>query len=99
MVFSRGPHRRLETRAVQEDVLRRFFKGEIGTATLAVDLAGALVPKGEETTFHPIKDMDVEFEVQPEHLVRVCDAVLSGGLQPEHLKATGFCLVTSDHFH
>jgi len=83
---------------VQEDVLRRFFLGATGADVLAEDLKGAQVPKGPKTTVHPIVDMDIEFEVRPEHLVRVCDAVLAGAIQVDDLKAIGFCLEASNHF-
>jgi len=83
---------------VQEDVLRRFFLGDVGADVLAEDLKGALVPKGAKTTVHPIKDMEVEFEVRPEHLVRVCDAVLAGVIRTDELRAIGFCLEASDRF-
>jgi hypothetical protein len=84
---------------VHEDVLRQFFEGVASAADLARDLEGALVPDGPRVTRHPIVDMVGDFEVQPHHLVRVCDAVLDGGIQPGLLEAIGFCLVASDAFH
>jgi hypothetical protein len=90
--------RQLEGIAVQEDVLRRFFLGEAGPDVLAEDLKGALVSRGPKTTVHPIKDMSVEFEVRPEHLVRACDAVLAGVIPAAQLSAIGFCLEASDRF-
>jgi len=42
--------------------------------------------------------MDSEFQVEPSHLVKLCDAVLSGKLNAQHLELIGFCLVGSDHF-
>ena len=82
---------------MREAVLREFFTGKIGANELERDLLGSLVQRGNVTE-HPIVDMDEEFSVVPEHLVRVCDAVLAGALHPAHLQAIGFCLQASDHF-
>jgi len=84
---------------VHEDVLRQFFEGGASAADLAHDLEGALVADGPSVTRHPIVDMVGAFEVQPHHLVRVCEAVLDGAIQPALLEAIGFCLVASDAFH
>lgn len=48
---------------------------------------------------HPIVDMPGEFEVLPEHLVKLCDAVLTGKIDPKYLHPIGFCLMASDAFH
>ena len=84
---------------MHEDVLRQFFEGGASAADLAHDLEGALVADGPSVTRHPIVDMVGAFEVQPHHLVRVCEAVLDGAIQPALLEAIGFCLVASDAFH
>jgi hypothetical protein len=84
---------------VHEELLRQFFEGAAPGSRLARDLEGALVPDGLQLTRHPIVDMVEDFEVQPHHLVRVCDAVLNGEIEPGLLEAIGFCLVSSDAFH
>lgn len=82
---------------MHEEVLRRFFLGEASAKELADDLAGSLVER-RDVTYHPIKDMRDDFEVLPEHLIRVCDAVLGGEIGAKYLEAIGFCIVASDHF-
>ncbi len=82
---------------MHEEVLKRFFLGEISAKVLVDDLAESLVEKSG-ITYHPIKVMRDDFEVLPEHLVRVCDAVLSGEIEAKYLEAIGFCIVASDHF-
>lgn len=47
---------------------------------------------------HVIEDMEGEFEVRPEHLVSVCDAVLDDKVEAEYLRLIGFCIVASDAF-
>ena len=47
---------------------------------------------------HPIENMSENFLVIPDHLVKLCDDVLSEKLSAESLQAIGFCLVASDHF-
>ena len=82
---------------MHEEVLKRFFLGEISASELADDLSGSLVER-RGVTYHPIKDMSVNFEVRSEHLVRLCDAVLGGEIEAKYLQAVGFCILASDHF-
>lgn len=83
---------------MHEEILRRFLVGEAPADELAVDLDGALVRRGKRRTDHPIIDMTVDHTVTTGGLVRVCDAVLGGTLEPQKLKAIGFCIIASDHF-
>jgi hypothetical protein len=83
---------------MHESVLRDYFTGETDAAALRADLSGAVVATGPRSSSQHIVDMTADFELRPEHLVRLCDAVLSGELEPDDLEAIGFCLVASDHF-
>lgn len=58
---------------------------------------GSMVRK-ESDVRHPIENMSENFLVIPDHLVKLCDDVLSEKLSAESLQAIGFCLVASDHF-
>src|SRR5688500_7221554 len=82
---------------MHEEVLKQFFVGEAGSKTLADDLLGSVVEAGGVTS-HSITDMQNDFEVLPEHLMRLCDAVLNGEIDPKYLEAIGFCILASDHF-
>jgi len=82
---------------MREEILKQFFVGEVGTDTLAADLDGSMI-EGRDTTRYVIADMDGEFEVRPEHLVSVCDVVLSGEIEAKYLQLIGFCIVASDAF-
>jgi hypothetical protein len=85
---------------MREEILKRFFVGEVGTDVLAADLDGSMV-EGRDTTRHYIEDFEAseeDFEVQPKHLVSICDAVLNGGIEAQHLRIIGFCIVGSDTF-
>jgi len=84
---------------MREEVLRKFFLGQITASRLAQDLRGSLVDSGSTLTHHPIVDMNLDFDVRPEHLIKVCDAVLSGTIEAKYLAAIGFCLAASDHFN
>lgn len=83
---------------MREQLLRDFFTGEASVAEIAHDLQGAIVHTGLQSHAHIIEAMDTPFLVQPEHLVRLCDAVLDGSLPAEGLEAIGFCLIGSDCF-
>ena len=45
-----------------------------------------------------IEDMDQEFTVTAAMLVRLCDVVLEGELEPDALHSIGFALMASDAF-
>lgn len=82
---------------MKEAVLRDFFLGRISPEELKKDLNGA-IESSRDITRHHIEDMKESFQVNPAHLIRVCDAVLNGFLQPIDLNAIGFCIMASDHF-
>jgi len=82
---------------MHEEILKRFFVGEVGADTLAADLNGSMI-EGRDTTRHVIEDMEGEFEVQPEHLVSVCNAILDDKVEAKYLRLIGFCIVASDAF-
>jgi hypothetical protein len=84
---------------MHEATLRNFFTGSLGVDQLRDDLVDAVVPIGQRTFRHPVIDMAEDFAVTCAHLVRLCDAVLAGALQPEQLQPIAFCLIASDHFH
>ena len=83
---------------MHESLLRDYFAGVTDAAALRADLSGAVVATGSRSSSQHIVDMTTESELRPEHLVRLCDAVLSGELAPDDLETIGFCLVASDHF-
>jgi hypothetical protein len=83
---------------MREEILKRFFLGEISTKVLADDLVGSMIVEDSVVTRHAIKDMKDDFQVLPEHLVYVCDAVLSSVIKAKYLQAIGFCILASDHF-
>jgi hypothetical protein len=82
---------------MREQILKDFFAGNVDATVLASDLKGSMVTTGTMTR-HPIENMAETFYVWPEHLTRVCDAVLRGDIEPKHLQAIGFCVVASDNF-
>src|SRR5512140_851864 len=83
---------------MREEALRQFFLGELSAAALDQDCEGSVTTEGINS-YHDIEDMVSQFEVQPEHLVRVCNAVLSGELPPGRFQQIGFCLLASDTFY
>jgi len=84
---------------VHEVALKQFFEGSAPATELARDLQSAMQSTVCGSIRQPIVDMEGEFAVRSEHLVRICDAVLEGLIPPASLQAAGFCLVASDAFH
>ena len=82
---------------MREEILKQFFTEEVDAQVLADDLVGSMVTKGDITK-HPIKDMAESFQLGPEHLIRLCDAVLRDEIKPQYLQSIGFCIVASDNF-
>ena len=83
---------------MKEATLRDFFLGKVDAVVLGADVADAMVATGPRRRRHLIEDMAEGFAVNPGHLVRVCDAVLSGALEAPSLEPIGFCLTVSDTF-
>jgi hypothetical protein len=82
---------------MHEAILRDFLSGATDTAALREDLIGA-VDRSEGFHRHHIVDMAEAFSVTAAHLVRLCDAVISGSLLPHDLQPIAFCMIASDHF-
>jgi hypothetical protein len=83
---------------MRERVLRDFFENKATAAELAQDVAGAISQKTEKISMVSIEDMDGEFTVTTPMLVRLCDVVLGGELEPEALHSIGFALMASDAY-
>ena len=83
---------------MREAVLRDFFLGKVSAADLAADVKGSrrMVSTIESRT--TIVDMDGQFDVSPEMLIKLCDAVLAGDLPAHELEVIGFALQASDSF-
>ena len=83
---------------MHESVLRDYFLGVIDESLLNEDLEGSVVRRSHDGKSFHIDDMESEFRVDPGHLVKLCDAVLSGKLEAKSLELIGFCLAASDYF-
>jgi len=83
---------------MRERVLRDFFEGKATAVDLARDVTGSISQKSSKISTVSIEDMDGEFTVTAPMLVRLCDVVLGGGLEPEALHSVGFALMASDAF-
>ena len=82
---------------MREAILKEYFVGNGTADDLKAEFEGSMISRGDITE-HRIEDMNVEFEVTTEHLIRLCDDILRGHVDPEILKHIGFCLIASDHF-
>jgi|SRR5687767_9293769 len=77
------------------ETLRSFFEGQISSSALAEDLRGAWEPLRRSGKRFIWNDLSTEFPVTPDHLVRVCDAAISGALSADDVQVIGSCLVAS----
>ena len=83
---------------MRERVLREFFENKVTVAELARDVAGSISQKSPKISVVSIEDMGGEFPVTAPMLVRLCDIVLGGELEPEALHSVGFALMASNAF-
>jgi hypothetical protein len=81
------------------DTLRAFFEDRVSAVALNADLEGAFAQTAGDTFRLQMTDLDADFFVTADHLVKLCDAVLAGALDPEALRAVGFGVIGSDHFN
>src|ERR1051325_1217428 len=84
--------------SMHESVLKDYFLGLIDESQLNEDLEGSVIQTFHDVITHYVNPMDSDFQVELAHLVKLCDAVLSGKLKAEHLELIGYCLVASDQF-
>jgi hypothetical protein len=83
---------------MKEEILKQFFEGKTTAEKLGADIEGSTRCVGDLVSYQSVEDMEGDFRVLRSHLLRVCDAVLSGKLLPKFLGEIGFALVASDHF-
>jgi hypothetical protein len=84
---------------MREQILRQFFEGKSSIAELAQDVFGSTRRAASAISITSVEDMDEDFQVTSEMAIRLCDAVLAGGLPAEALRTIGFVLEASDKFH
>ncbi|WP_444927508.1 hypothetical protein ACJJI4_06790 [Microbulbifer sp. TRSA002] len=82
---------------MKEVVLKEFFEGTLDIDALVADLSGSSTSEND-TSHVRIQDMESEFVVRSEHVVKICNAALNNKLSPTELKNIGFCLLASDTF-
>ena len=79
-------------------VLQQFFEDRESASILAGDLRSAFERTSLDSYRLRMTDLKADFAVRSEHLVKLCDAVLRGELDPEALRAVGFGMIASEHF-
>ncbi len=84
---------------MHEAILRDFLTGAVTAETLRDDLLDTVEELGKRMSHHHVVPAEGEFGVTASQLIRVCDAVLAGPLQPSQLQSLGFCMIASDYFY
>lgn len=83
---------------MRESLLRDFLRGSGDAAALAEGLEDVLGRGPLVSGSNLILDLEEEVSVGPEDLIRLCDATLDGGLDPDDLRAAARFLVAAAHF-
>lgn len=83
---------------MKEAVLRDFLIGKTSVEALAKDLHGSVERRSADSCNISIEDMNEQFDVLLEGLIKVCDGFLEGKLNEENIKVIGFSIEASDFF-
>jgi hypothetical protein len=86
---------------MKEQVLIDYLQYKIPVEDLAADLKGSQKHTSHDTTSVYIAQLEeeTEFEINREHLIRLCNEVLDGKLTFEDLNTIAFALFTSEHLN
>lgn len=85
---------------MKESILKKYFENEISAKLLAEDLKNSQLKTGYDTTSVTIQSIDNgEFEIQKEHLTKLCEDYLKSQINSLDLNTIGFALMCSDFFH
>ena len=84
--------------AMHEEILARFFEGEISGKELADDLEGSERRLSDVATVTRVEDTGEGFTVTRDMAIRLCDSFLNGELEASALATLGFALMASDRF-
>lgn len=86
---------------MRETTLRDFLYGTVSAERLSAEVREAVEPLSGSSRRVHIEDLpaDEEVTITAEMLVRLCDAVLAGGLSGSALEIIAFVILASDHLH
>jgi hypothetical protein len=82
-----------------EEKLRDYFNNQLTPEELSLDLKDSQKRTSYDVTSVYINNIEYgEFEIKKEHLVKLCEDVISGQLALTDLNTIGFALMASDYF-
>ena len=85
---------------MKESVLKKYFENQISAELLAEDLNESQQKTGYDTTSVTIESLNNgEFEIEKEHLIKLCEDYLNKQISSKDLNTIGFALMFSDFFH
>lgn len=83
---------------MKESILRDFLEGTAPVEELEADTTGAFEQQSRDARRLIVETMADQFAVGTDHVVKLCNAVLDGNLNPSNLEVIGFALIASDQF-
>ena len=82
-----------------EQNLKKYFENKITVQELKSDVKNSQTKTGFDTTSVYIKQLnDGEFEIQKEHLIKLCEDFIAQKLDAEDLNTIAFSLFSSEYF-
>ena len=79
-------------------VVRDFLLGKVSARALADAATHAYTQTGVDTRRLNWRELNEDFVVSRDHLVRLTDAVVGGDLPAQHLEPLAFGIIADDHF-
>jgi len=83
---------------LSEDTVRRYLVGEVPIEVLAVELSSAVIRKSSIETEIMIDDMQDDFNLTRNHVLKLCDAAIENRISASGLNTVAFAIIASERF-
>ena len=83
---------------LSEDTVRRYLVGEVPIEVLAVELSSAVIRKSSIETEIMIDDMQDDFNLTRNHVLKLCDAAIENRISTSGLNTVAFAIIASERF-
>jgi hypothetical protein len=81
-----------------EDTIRRYLMGEAPIEVLTIELPSAVANVNGVESEILIEDMQDDFQLTRDHVLKLCDAAIEERISASGLSAVAFALIASDRF-
>jgi hypothetical protein len=83
---------------MREETIATFVTGDLDAEVLNSEALESIAHYDAVRTAIAVTDLDTEFVLSRDHVIRLCDAAIQGKLSGAALNAVAFALIATDHF-